>query len=234
MNELYFFLGIIAVFSCVVLIGRFFGEPGLVAWVAVSTILANIILPKQIRLFGLDVTLGNIMFSSTYLCTDILSERVGIKSSRRAVYIGLTSALFYIALTQVVLMFKPNEFDYAQGAMQELFALSARVTAASVVMYFLANMCDVYLFEALRKKYPKQLWLRNNISTILCNCVENFGLMILGFWGLYDFKTCMVIAAGTCVVETVVGLCDTPFVYVGRKLFGKSRIAISTEPQLEV
>ena len=234
MNELIFFLGIIAVFSCVVLVGKYFGESGLVAWVAVSTILANIILPKQIHLLGLDVTLGNIMFSSTYLCTDILSEKVGIKSSRRAVYVGLVSALFFVGLTQVALLFVPNEYDYAQGAMQELFAFSARVTLASMVMYFLANMCDVYLFEGLRKKFPKQLWLRNNISTILCNCVENFGLMLLGFWGIYDFKTCMVIAAGTCVIETVVGLCDTPFVYIGRKVFDKPRETAEIMPQLEM
>lgn len=219
MNELLFFLGIIAVFSIVVLVGKYFGEVGLVAWVAVSTILANIILPKQITLLGLDVTLGNIMFSSTYLCTDILSEKVGLKRSRRAVFIGMVAAVFFVGLSQVALWFKPNDFDLAQPAMTELFAFSARVTIASMLMYSLANLCDVYLFEALRKKHPKQLWLRNNVSTIVCNCVENFGLMLLGFYGVYDFKTCMVIAAGTCVIETIVGLCDTPFVYWGRKVF---------------
>ena len=143
MNELLFFLGIIAVFSGVVLIGKYFGESGLVAWIAVSTILANVILPKQITLFGLDVTLGNIMFSSTYLCTDILSEKVGIKSSRRAVLLGLIAALFFVGLTQVTLWFIPNEYDMVQPAMKELFAFSARVTLASVTMYTLANLCDV-------------------------------------------------------------------------------------------
>lgn len=219
MNELLFFLAIIAAFSCVVLVGKWFGEAGLVAWVAVSTILANIILPKQITLFGLDVTLGNVMFSSTYLCTDILSERLGLKRSRRAVFVGLTAALFFIGLSQFALWFVPNDFDIAHEAMKELFTISARVTAASVIMFFLANLCDVYLFEALRKKYPKKLWLRNNVATIVCNCVENFALMLLGFWGVYDFKTCMIIAAGTCVIEAIVGICDTPFVYIGRKLF---------------
>lgn len=219
MNELLFFLAIIAAFSCVVLVGKWFGEAGLVAWVAVSTILANIILPKQITLFGLDVTLGNVMFSSTYLCTDILSERCGLKRSRRAVFVGLTAALFFIGLSQFALWFVPNDYDIAHGAMEGLFTISIRVTAASVLMFFLANLCDVYLFEKLRKKFPEKLWLRNNVSTIICNCVENFALMLLGFWGIYDFKTCMIIAACTCVIETIVGVCDTPFVYIGRKLF---------------
>ena len=232
LNELLFFLGIIAVFSCVVLIGKYFGENGLVAWVAVSTILANVILPKQITLFGLDVTLGNIMFSSTYLCTDILSEKVGIKSSRRAVLLGLIAALFFVGLTQVTLWFVPNDYDMVQPAMKELFAFSARVTLASVTMYTLANLCDVYLFEAMRKKYPKQLWLRNNVSTIVCNCVENFGLMLLGFYGIYDFQTCMFIAATTCVIETIVGLCDTPFVYIGRAIFDTRTASLALQPEM--
>ena len=219
MNELLFFLGIIAVFGCVVLVGKYFGEKGLVAWVALATVLANVILPKQITLFGLDVTLGNIMFSSTYLCTDILSEKVGIKSSKRAVFLGMLAALFFVGMTQVSLLFIPNDYDMVQPAMKELFTFSGRVTLASVTMYTLANLCDVYLFEALRKKFPKQLWLRNNVSTIICNCVENFGLMIIGFLGIYDFRTCMIIAATTCVIETIVGLLDTPFVYLGRKIF---------------
>jgi len=223
MNELLFFLGIIAVFGCVVLVGKYFGEKGLVAWVAIATILANVILPKQITLFGLDVTLGNIMFSSTYLCTDILCERVGVKSSRRAVIVGLIAALFFVGLTQVTLWFIPNDYDLVQPAMKELFAFSARVTLASVTMYTLANLADVYLFESLRKKFPKQLWLRNNISTIVCNCLENYALMLLGFYGIYDFKTCMIIATTSCVIETIVGLCDTPFVYIGRKVFDTPR-----------
>lgn len=219
MNELIFFLSMIAVFGIVVMVGHWFGETGLVAWVAISTVLANIILPKQIELFGLNVTLGNIMFSSTYLCTDILSEKVGFKRSRKAVYIGLITAIFYVGLTQVSLLFKPNDYDMAQEAMANLFALSARVTIASIVMFFLANLCDVYLFEKLRKAFPEKLWLRNNVSTIVCNCLENFLLMIIGFLGIYDFKTCMEIALCTCAVETIVGLCDTPFVYLGRRYF---------------
>lgn len=219
MNEILLLISIVITFTCVVMAGKYFGKTGLIVCVSLSTILANVVLPKQITLFGLDVTMGNVLFSSTYLCTDILSEREGIKESKKAVYFGLLSAIGYVLFTQISIVFKANEFDYAGGALETLFTLSARVTIASILMYFLANLADVYLFETLKKKNGK-LWIRNNVSTIVCNCMENFFLMILAFWGIYDFRTCIDLAYKTCIVEIIVGLCDTPFVYWDRKVYG--------------
>lgn len=222
MNELLFAASILAVFTIVVYAGKYYGKTGLTVWVAIATMLANVIVPKQITLFGIDVTLGNIMFSSTYLCTDILSETEGFKASKRAVNIGLLSACFYIAFTQVSKWFIPNTYDYTQTAIETLFTLSARVTVASVVMFFIANVCDVYLFEFIKKICPKHLWLRNNISTITCNCLENFAFTFCGFLGVYDAKTCAEIALNTCIIEIIVGICDTPFCYWGRKVYNQN------------
>ena len=54
----------------------------------------------------------------------------------------------------------------------------------------------------------------NNVSTILCNCLENFGFIFLAFVGIYDGATILTIAASTSIVEAIVALCDTPFLYL--------------------
>lgn len=218
MNEILFFVSLIAAFTAVVMAVKVFGKEGLFAWIAVATILANILVPKQITLFGLNVTMGNIMFASTYLCTDILSELYGIKESKKAVHIGLLCALLYVAVSQVAIWFSPNELDVISGSMENLFAMSARVTLASVTMFYLANLADVHLFEALRKRYPNVLWLRNNVSTIVCNCSENFLFTIAALIGVYSMGDCISIAAATCVIEMLIALCDTPFLYWARKI----------------
>lgn len=217
MNEILFFVSLIAAFTAVVMAQRYFGRDGLIAWIAIATVLANILVTKQIRLFGLDVTLGNILFASTYLCTDILSEQEGIRESRNAIRIGLCSALLYIAVSQVAILFQPNELDVIHNSMQDLFTLSARTTLASVTFFYLANLADIYLFEALRRKYPDALWLRNNVSTIVCNCTENFLFIIAALWGICSLHDCVSIAAATCVVEIIIAVCDTPFLYWARR-----------------
>ena len=99
--------------------------------------------------------------------------------------------------------------------MQTLFALNLRISLASMVMYFVANIADVHLFERMKEKSGgRRLWLRNNVATILCNCLENFGFIALAFAGIYDGETILTIALSTSAVEAFVAICDTPFIYL--------------------
>lgn len=221
MNELIILAEIIAVFAILLLCKRLFGRTGVIAWVGLATVLANIITAKNAEVFGLSTAIGTVMFASTFLATDILSECYSIKDAKQAVKIGLFSNIMLIISTQIALLYKPSAFDYAHDAMQTLFSLNLRISIASAVMYYVANMADIYIFNKIKQKtHDKKLWLRNNISTILCNCLENFGFIGLAFAGIYDFQTIMTIAFSTSIVEAIVALCDTPFLYMAKRIPG--------------
>lgn len=217
MNEIILVLSGAIAYLCVAVIARLFGKTGLFAWIGISTILANIAVIKQVGMFGLDVTLGNIMFSSTYLATDILTEAYGHKVARKAVYIGLAAAIVFVVFGLTVNLYKPNGFDFASEPLNTILSFSMRTTTCSIICFFLSNLADVWIFEKFREHSTKNLWLRNNVSTILCNCAENFAFTFAAFLGVYDMQTCFSIALSTCVIETICGLLDTPFVYLGRK-----------------
>src|SRR3712207_8347495 len=55
------------------------------AWIPVATILANIQVVMLVRLFSLEVTLGNILYAGGFLVTDILSENYGKEDAKKAV-----------------------------------------------------------------------------------------------------------------------------------------------------
>lgn len=219
MNEIILAVEVIAVFTLLLLFHKFFDREGVIAWVAIATVLANIITAKNAMIFGLSTARGTVMFASTFLATDILSECYTKEDAKKAVYIGLFSNVVLISATQIALRYIPSPFDYANDAMNTLFALNLRISVASAAMYFIANMTDVYIFNRLKEKMNgKALWLRNNVSTILCNCIENFGFITLAFYGIYDMKTIIIIAASTSVIELIVALMDTPFLYIAKKL----------------
>jgi len=219
MNGLILVCEVIVVFGALLLCKKFFGKAGVIAWVGIATILANIITAKNANIFGLSVAIGTVMFASTFLATDILSECYSKKDAKKAVCIGLFSNVILIAATQIALWYTPSEFDYADGAMKTLFALNLRISIASAVMYFVSNMADVYIFNKLKDRMNgKYLWIRNNVSTILCNCLENFFFIGLAFWGIYDFKTIITIALSTSAIEALVALLDTPFLYIAKHI----------------
>lgn len=217
MNTIILAAEIAAVFSLLIVCYWLFGKTGVIAWCGIATVLANIITAKNADIGGMSVAIGTVMFASTFLATDILAENHGEKDARLAVYVGLFADIVLIISTQIALLYTPSSIDYADKAMKTLFSLNLRISLASMAMYVVANLTDVYLYSELKKR-GGAMWLRNNVSTILCNCLENFGFIGLAFAGVYDFKTIMVIALSTSAVELVVALCDTPFLYVARNI----------------
>lgn len=219
MNNVIIICEVIAIFSILLLCRKLFGKNGLIAWVGLATVLANIITAKNVNIIGLSTAIGTVMFASTFLATDILAECYSIQDAKKAVRFGLFSNIILIVSTQIALLYTPSEFDYANDAMKTLFSLNLRISIASAVMYYVANMADIYVFSKIKKQtHGTKLWLRNNVATILCNCLENFGFIGLAFAGIYDISTILTIAVSTSIIEALVAICDTPFLYAAKKL----------------
>ena len=218
MNILYGFINIIVTFSLVVLIEKLFKKEGLYVWLSVATILANITVCKMIDVFSFTTSLGNVLFASTFLATDIMSEKYSKKDAKKGIYISIFSGITFIIITQLTLLFIPSSDDVVNEAMKTLFAISIRTISASMIMFFISNMMDIKLYNKLKEKYPDKLWLRNNVSTILCNCIENYFFNTLAFIGIFPVSVIISIATTTTIIEIVIALCDTPFLYLSKKL----------------
>lgn len=218
MNILLGILGIILCFSIEIIIEKIFKKEGLYAWISVALITANILVAKNIDILGLQATLGNILFASTFLATDILSEKYSAKESRKAVNIGIVSVILFMVATQFSLLFKPNNLDMVNDSLKNIFTFNLRISISSIVMCYLSNMLDIIVFEKIKKKIPNKMWVRNNIATIISNCLENYFFTIFAFIGIYDLKTIFAIATTTTILEIMIAICDTPFLYLSKKL----------------
>ena len=87
-NELLIILSFIIIYGGVVAFYRYFGKNGLLAFNVLATLLANIEVMILVRAFGVEMTLGNVLFASTFLITDILSENHSRKDANKAVIIS--------------------------------------------------------------------------------------------------------------------------------------------------
>lgn len=219
MNEVLLIIEVIVVFSLLLIAKKCFGKSGIFAWIAFATVFANIQVTKTVNILGLSSTLGSVLFSSVFLATDILNECYSVKDSKKGVYIGLFAVISYIIVSQITLAFVPNSTDIMNSAMKQIFTLAPRVCLSSVVMFFFSNIADVYLYEKLKQVFNnKKMWLRNNISTIVCNCLENFMFVFGAFLFVYPFSEVVMIAITTCIIEIIVALLDTPFLYLAKKI----------------
>lgn len=218
MNTLLLFAGMVLAFTALVMVRKYLGASGVIGYMGVATIVANIMICKSVNILGLSATLGNVMFASNFLATDILTECYGVKEARKGVLFAIVSAVGFLTATQIMLLFEPNEIDIAQESMRNLFTLTPRITLASVALFALSNIADVSLYEYMRKKSNgKRMWLRNNVCTILCNGTENLLFYLIAFLGVFGWNDILSMSLTATVIEIVIALCDTPFLYWAKK-----------------
>ena len=222
-NELLLIGSLILIFSMALLSYRFFGKAGLYCLSAVATILANIEVLLLIRAFGMEQTLGNVLFAVTFLITDILSECEGKKAANKAVWIGMASSLFFLLLSQSWLLYVPSEGDWAMESFRKIFSSTPRMLLSSFLVYAISQLFDVWLYHkwwAFTEKKTgdrrRFLWLRNNGSTLISQLL-NTALFTLGaFWGVYSWDTLLSLMLSSYVIFIFTSLADTPAVYLAR------------------
>lgn len=219
MNELYFLLSIVVSFLLLLAAYRFFGKTGLYVWICVAMILSNIEAAKLIKLFRVSVTLGNVVYGSTFLATDILCEMYGQKEANKTVFLGFFVTVVFVIMTQLTLLFRPADGDFADASLKTIFAITPRLTVASIVTYLIMQRVDIWLYSFIREKTGgKHLWLRNNLATITTQLFDSAMFTLLAFVGIHSFKTVVVLIFSTYAVKVMIAVADTPFLYIARKI----------------
>lgn len=220
-NSILFLVSIVFYLFAVIICYKLFGKTGLYVFTAISAILANIQVCKNVDIFGLSTTVGNVLYAASFLVTDILSENYGKKAAQKAVYIGIFTTVIFLIGTQGLLRFVPNENDIMNGPMTELFGFVPRVATGSIIGYICSQSIDVALYHFIWKKTgdgKKMLWLRNCGSTLTSQAVDTVVFTFIAFWGVYEKSVFVSILLTTYFFKAVVAFCDTPFVYLARKL----------------
>lgn len=219
MNELLFILSTIIFLGAVLLIYKIFGRAGIYAYIGFASILANIQVTKSIVLFGLTTTAGSVLYASTFLCTDILSEKYGKKYATKGVLIGIVISILWLIGTQGTIHLIPSSNDLINDSLSKVLNTVPRITLASLIAYAVSQMIDVILYHMIWTKTghtKKGLWIRNNAATLISQLVDSVIFVIIAFIGLYESKVFISILITTYLFKAVIALCDTPFIYLAR------------------
>ncbi len=215
-NEFLWVLMLVINFVSIMIFYRTMGKTGLFVWVPISVIIANIQVLKTVELFGITNTLGNIVYATSFLVTDILSENYSKKDAFKAVIIGFMSLIFMTLIMNIAIMFKPSSDDFAQGSLITIFSLMPRIAFASLTAFLLSEFHDIWAYNFWKKKFSdrKFIWIRNNASTIVSQLIDSSVFTVIAFAGVFPKEIFFQILATTCFMKWIVAACDTPCVYI--------------------
>ena len=179
-NELLWLLLLLVSFSGIILAYRLFGKTGLYVWTGVAIVIANIQVLKTIQIFGFVTALGNVIYGSTFLVTDILCENHEKKDAKKAVMVGFFVMVAVTILMQISLAFIPDSSDSMSPHIEAIFGLFIPILVASLSAYLISQYFDVWWFSKLKKiTKGKYLWLRNNLSTMVILFSQEYSLSVI-------------------------------------------------------
>lgn len=224
-NEFFGIATFFITFIVMVLMYRCFGKQGLIAWVAIGTIIANIQVIKTVDIFGISATLGNVMFASIYLATDILNDIYGRKVAKRAVWLGFSSTLVMIIVMQMSLHFIPAPEDISQKALSTIFDLVPRIALGSIA-YIIGQHVDVFIFSMIKKVFQsdKTFIIRAYGSTVLSSIIDTALFVTIAFIGTLPASVVFEIFITTYVLKLVSTIFNVPFGYIAKSFYRKGKI----------
>ena len=229
-TELMWVILLLFCFLSILILLRLFGYIGIFIYSGLAVIAGNIQVLKTVDFFYSPepVALGTILFASTFLCTDILSEYFGKDKARMNILIGFSAFLFMTLLMVITIGFKPSSGDWVQESLSNIFTPMTRFFIASMIAYLISQYFDVWFYNYLKKiTSQKYLWLRNNLSTVASSLVDNtifsiFAWILLNPEPVSLYNTIMIYILGTYILRIIIALLDTPFIYLAKFFIKKT------------
>jgi queuosine precursor transporter len=222
-------------FSAILALARLFGQSGLYIYIIVAIIGANVEVLKAVQFpfYEHPVAMGTILFSSTYLATDILTEHYGRDAARRGIYLSFAGYLLFTLMMMLTLGFRPMTAQQAgedmawalptQDHLSALFLPAPALFASGMASYLASQLCDVWIYQKIRGATgQKHLWLRNNGSTLVSALIDNTVFSVLA-WRVFaenpvDWHALVfTYILGTYLMRVASSLLDTPFMYLSRR-----------------
>ena len=195
-----------------------------------AVIIGNIQVLKTVDFFYSPepVALGTLLFASTFLCTDILSEHYGKEKAQKNILISFAGFLTMTIFMLFTIGFKPSYIDWSHESLSNVFTPMTRFFIASMISYLASQFFDVWIYNLIKKlTFSKYLWLRNNLSTVLSSLIDNTIFSILA-WIILNpnpetlYNVIMIYILGTYILRIVIALIDTPFLYLSKFFVSKN------------
>lgn len=191
-----------------------------VTLVIASNLVASKIVGYNLGFTTLFAPGATLLFSVTFMLTDIVSEKFGRAETQRMIFIAFLSQVAFLIFSYIALSATPAPFFQGQAAFEAVFASVPRIAGAGLLTFLVSESLDAYLYQWFRlKTHGRHLWMRNAFSSIPAMFVDSALFVTLAFYGTTPIAPLII---GLTVVKWVVAVIDIPFMYAARAVLRRS------------
>jgi len=182
MNEIIFLIQ--AFFAiALVLVSKRLGKEAIFCLIALYAVLANLFVVKQINILGLEVTASDVFSVSSIFALNILRELFGQEEASKAIKISFVALASFFLMAKFHLLYLPASVDVTHKSFEIILQHNFRIVASSILVFFLTQHVDLFLFNTLKKRLQNRLPVTRMIISVFLSQV--FDTTLFSFIGLY-------------------------------------------------
>jgi len=185
-----------------------------VAFILISNIIAYKIAAFDLGFYTFYAPAAVLIFSVTFLFTDIVNEKFGRKETHKMIFIAFFTQIAVALFVIISIYLKPAPFWPDQEIFAKILGFTPRIMLASWIAFLISENTDAYLFSWFKKlTNGKHLWVRNVFSSIPSMALDSVIFVTIAFFGV---SSILPLILGNIVLKWLVGVIDVPFMYLNR------------------
>jgi uncharacterized integral membrane protein (TIGR00697 family) len=215
-NELLFLMHIIAV-AGITLGSLALGKEALTTTVCLFSILANLLITKQITLIGLHVVSTDVFIIGSILGLNLLQEYFGKPTALKAIGINLFATLTYLAMTMLHMAYQASPFDTANPHFTAILSPMPRIIITSIGVYVVAQLIDTQIFHILKQFFGgRYLVLRNTLSIAITQLFDTIVFSFIALYSIVHSITHIIIVSYS--IKMIIIILNTPCIQLSRRI----------------
>ena len=177
----------------------------------VCLIVANIVGQKLIRVDGIDLTAGLLIFPVTYIINDLIAEVWGYRKMRLIIWNGFLLNFLAVLIFRISIWAPASPHFIYQRSFELILHNSERITVASFIAFLFGSFLNAYVMSKMKiLQHGRHFSIRAVASTIVGEGADSLVFFTIAFSGILHPHHLMVLIMTQTVLKTAYEIIALP------------------------
>jgi len=177
----------------------------------VCLIVANIVGQKLIRIDGIDITAGLLIFPVTYIINDLIAEVWGYRKMRLIIWNGFLLNLLAVIVFRISIWAPASPHFFYQRSFELILHNTERMTVASFIAFLFGSFLNAYVMSKMKiLQHGRHFSIRAVASTIVGEGADSLVFFTIAFSGILHPRHLMVLILTQTILKTTYEIIALP------------------------
>lgn len=170
----------------------------------VCLITANLLETKVVRIFGITVTAGLLVFPVSYIINDCIVEVWGFRKARLIIWSGFAMNFFVVMLGLAAVALPAAPFWEGEAHFNFVFGMAPRIVAASLLAFLAGSFLNAYVMSRMKlRSHGRHFSVRAIWSTVVGETADSCIFFPVAFGGIIAWQELLLMMAVQILLKSL-------------------------------